>query len=105
MAVRRHKPTSPAQRQMSTADFSVLTKKAPEKSLLAENSKTGGRNSYGRITVRHIGGGNRRKYRIIDFRRRKDDVPGRTGHRRIRSGQADQGQLQAAGSDFLPDCW
>ena len=75
MAVRRHKPTSPAQRQMSTADFSVLTKKAPEKSLLAENSKTGGRNSYGRITVRHIGGGNRRKYRIIDFRRRKDDVP------------------------------
>ncbi len=75
MAVRRHKPTSPAQRQLSTADFSVLTKKAPEKSLLAENSKTGGRNSYGRITVRHIGGGNRRKYRIIDFRRRKDDVP------------------------------
>ncbi len=75
MAVRRHKPTSPAQRQMSTADFSVLTKKAPEKSLLAENSKSGGRNSYGRITVRHIGGGNRRKYRIIDFRRRKDDIP------------------------------
>ena len=75
MAVRRHKPTSPAQRQLSTADFSVLTKKAPEKSLLAENSKTGGRNSYGRITVRHIGGGNRRKYRIIDFRRRKDNIP------------------------------
>lgn len=75
MAVRRHKPTSPAQRQMSTADFSVLTKKAPEKSLLAVNSKSGGRNSYGRITVRHIGGGNRRKYRIIDFRRNKDGVP------------------------------
>ncbi len=75
MAVRRHKPTSPAQRQMSTADFSVLTKKAPEKSLLAVNSKSGGRNSYGRITVRHIGGGNRRKYRIIDFRRSKDGVP------------------------------
>ncbi len=75
MAVRRHKPTSPAQRQLSTADFSVLTKKAPEKSLLAENSKTGGRNSYGRITVRHIGGGNRRKYRIIDFKRQKDGIP------------------------------
>ena len=75
MAVRRHKPASPAQRQMSTADFSVLTKKAPEKSLLAVNSKSGGRNSYGRITVRHIGGGNRRKYRIIDFRRSKDGVP------------------------------
>ena len=75
MAVRRHKPTSPAQRQMSTADFSVLTKKAPEKSLLAVNSKSGGRNSYGRITVRHIGGGNRRKYRIIDFRRSKDGIP------------------------------
>ena len=75
MAVRRHKPTSPAQRQLSTADFSVLTKKAPEKSLLAVNSKTGGRNSYGRITVRHIGGGNRRKYRIIDFRRTKDGIP------------------------------
>ncbi len=75
MAVRRHKPTSPAQRQMSTADFSVLTKKAPEKSLLAVNSKSGGRNSYGRITVRHIGGGNRRKYRIIDFRRTRDGIP------------------------------
>ncbi len=75
MAVRRHNPTSPAQRQMSTADFSVLTKKAPEKSLLDVKNKKGGRNSYGRITVRHVGGGNRRKYRIIDFRRKKDGIP------------------------------
>ena len=75
MAVRRHNPTSPAQRQMTTADFSVLTKKAPEKSLLDVKNKKGGRNSYGRITVRHVGGGNRRKYRIIDFRRKKDGIP------------------------------
>jgi len=62
---------------MTTADYSVLTKKEPEKSLLAPLSKTGGRNAYGRITVRHRGGGSRRKYRIIDFKREKDGVPGK----------------------------
>lgn len=74
MAVKSFKPTSPARRHMSVADFSVLTKKAPEKSLLATRSKTGGRNVYGRITVRHIGGGNRRKIRIIDWKRQKDNM-------------------------------
>lgn len=74
MAVKSFKPTSPARRHMSVADFSVLTKKAPEKQLLVTRSKTGGRNVYGRITVRHIGGGNRRKIRIIDWKRTKDDI-------------------------------
>lgn len=75
MAIITKKPTSPAMREYTTADFSVLTKKAPEKSLLKPVKKTGGRNCYGRITVRHIGGGNRQKYRIIDFKRNKDGIP------------------------------
>ena len=75
MAVKSYKPTTPARRQMTVADFSQLTKKAPEKSLIAKNNKTDGRNSYGRITVRHRGGANKRKYRIIDFKRDKMGVP------------------------------
>ena len=75
MAVKNYNPTSPARRQMTVTDFSVLTDKKPEKSLLASGKKTGGRNSYGRITVRHIGGGNRRKIRIIDWKRTKDGIP------------------------------
>jgi len=75
MPVKTFNPTSPARRQMTVADYSVLTKKKPEKSLLVAGKKTGGRNSYGRITVRHIGGGNARKIRIIDWKRQKDDVP------------------------------
>lgn len=74
MAVKTFNPTSPAVRGMAVADYSVLTKKAPEKSLLKANKKTGGRNSYGRITVRHIGGGNRTKLRIIDWKRNKEGV-------------------------------
>ena len=75
MAIISRKPTSPASRQYTKLDYSVLTKKKAEKSLLATKKKTGGRNSYGRITVRHIGGGNKQKYRIIDFKRDKDDIP------------------------------
>ncbi|MCQ2466788.1 MAG: 50S ribosomal protein L2 [Clostridia bacterium] len=75
MAVKTFNPTSPAVRQMTVTDYSVLTKKEPEKTLLATAKKTGGRNSYGRITVRHIGGGNRRKIRIIDWKRNKDGIP------------------------------
>ena len=75
MAIKTRKPTSPAMREYTTADYSVLTKKAPEKSLLKPVKKSGGRNSYGRITVRHIGGGNRQKYRVIDFKRNKDGIP------------------------------
>lgn len=75
MPVKTFNPTSPAIRQMTVADFSVLSDKKPEKSLLATGKKSGGRNSYGRITVRHIGGGNRRKIRVIDWKRNKDNVP------------------------------
>lgn len=75
MPVKYYRPTSPAKRQMSVADYSVLTKKKPEKKLVSKNSKSGGRNSYGRITVRHIGGGNKRKLRQIDWRRDRDGIP------------------------------
>ena len=72
MAIKSYKPTSPSRRQMTVTDYSVLSKEGPEKSLLEPLKKTSGRNSYGRITVRHRGGGNRRKYRIIDFKRDKE---------------------------------
>ena len=75
MALKKYKPTSPARRYMTVSDFAEITKKSPERSLLAKKDKHAGRNSYGRITVRHRGGGNRRKYRIIDFKRNKDGMP------------------------------
>ena len=71
MATKLYKPTTPGRRGMSVLDYSGLSKVEPEKSLLAPLDKKSGRNSYGRITVRHRGGGNRRKYRIIDFKRNK----------------------------------
>lgn len=74
MAIKSYKPTTPSRRQMTVTDYSGLSKVAPEKSLLAPMKKTAGRNSYGRITVRHRGGGNRRKYRIIDFKRDKQGM-------------------------------
>ena len=76
MAIKVYKPTINSRRNMSVIDYSGLSKVAPEKSLLAPLNKKAGRNSYGRITVRHRGGGNRRKYRIIDFKRNKFDVEG-----------------------------
>ncbi|MGM9681384.1 MAG: 50S ribosomal protein L2, partial [Eubacteriales bacterium] len=75
MAVKVYKPTTPGRRQMSVPSFDEVTKYEPEKSLLAVKKKHAGRNSYGRITVRHQGGGNKVKYRIIDFKRRKLDMP------------------------------
>lgn len=75
MAIKVYKPTTNARRNMSVTDYSILSKVEPEKSLLAPLNKKSGRNSYGRITVRHRGGGNRRKYRIIDFKRQKADIP------------------------------
>ncbi len=75
MAVIKYKPTSPARRNMSVSDFAEITCTKPEKSLLVSKNKSGGRNNLGRITVRHIGGGNRNKYRIIDFKRNKDGIP------------------------------
>ena len=75
MAVKRYKPTSPARRFMTVNAYTELTGDKPERSLLHDMRKTGGRNNTGRITVRHIGGGNRTKYRIIDFKRNKDGIP------------------------------
>ena len=75
MAVKIYKPTTPGRRQMSVPSFDEVTKSTPEKSLLTVKKKFSGRNSYGRITVRHRGGGNKVKYRIIDFKRQKLDMP------------------------------
>ena len=75
MAIKTKKPTSAGRRFYTSATFDEVTKKEPEKSLLAVKKKNAGRNSQGRITVRHQGGGNRQKYRIIDFKRNKDNIP------------------------------
>ena len=75
MAVKKFKPTSPARRFMTVSAFDEITKKEPERSLLEPLKQHAGRNSYGRITVRHRGGGNRQKYRVIDFKRNKMDMP------------------------------
>ena len=77
MGIRVYKPTSAARRFTSVLTFEELTKKAPEKSLLAPIKNHAGRNFSGKISVRHQGGGNRRKYRIIDFKRNKDNIPAR----------------------------
>ena len=74
MPIKKYNPTTPSRRQMTNIDYSSLSKVAPEKSLLTTVKKNAGRNSYGRITVRHQGGGNKKKYRIIDFKRQKVDV-------------------------------
>ncbi len=75
MGVRKLKPTSPGRRFQTVSDFDTITRSTPEKSLLAPKTRSSGRNSYGRITSRHRGGGHKRRYRIIDFRRTKDGVP------------------------------
>ncbi|MFA7449445.1 MAG: 50S ribosomal protein L2 [Bacilli bacterium] len=76
MAIRKYKPTTPSRRAMTNSTFEQITKATPEKSLVREIKKTGGRNNMGKITTRHIGGGHKRKYRVIDFRRNKDGVIG-----------------------------
>ncbi len=75
MAIKNSKPTSAGRRFYSSSTFEEITKKTPEKSLLAKKSKNAGRNAQGKVTVRHQGGGNRQKYRIIDFKRNKDNIP------------------------------
>ena len=75
MGIKQFRPTTPSRRGMTVSTFEEITKTKPEKSLTTSLKKNAGRNSYGRITVRHQGGGSRRKYRIIDFKRRKVDVP------------------------------
>ncbi len=75
MAVKGFKPTTPSRRHMTVDTFQEITSSTPEKSLLVTKKKSGGRNSQGKITVRHIGGGSKQKYRIIDFKRNKDGIP------------------------------
>ncbi|MCR4672198.1 MAG: 50S ribosomal protein L2 [Lachnospiraceae bacterium] len=75
MGIKTYNPYTPSRRHMTGSDFSEITKSTPEKSLVVSKNKTAGRNAQGKITVRHRGGGSRRKYRIIDFKRYKDDVP------------------------------
>jgi large subunit ribosomal protein L2 len=75
MAIKKYKPTSPARRFMTVSAYEEITSTTPERSLLVSLNKSGGRNSMGRITVRHIGGGNRNKYRVIDYKRNKDGIP------------------------------
>jgi len=77
MGVKTYKPTSAGRRLMQVSDFSEITKAKPEKKLTREMRKSGGRNSHGHITTRHVGGGHKRRYRIIDWRREKDGVPAR----------------------------
>ncbi len=81
MAIRKYNPTTPGRRHGSVSDFSEITRSHPEKSLVRPLTKSGGRNSYGRITSRHRGGGHKRAYRLIDFKRNdKDGVPARIAH-------------------------
>lgn len=77
MPIKKYKPTSPARRAMSVSTFEEITTSTPEKSLLSPLSKKAGRNNQGKITIRHHGGGHKRKYRVIDFKRTKDGIPGR----------------------------
>ncbi|HIT74681.1 MAG TPA: 50S ribosomal protein L2, partial [Candidatus Avipropionibacterium avicola] len=81
MAIRKYKPTTPGRRGSSVADFVEVTRSTPEKSLVAPKTKTGGRNNSGRITTRHIGGGHKQAYRLVDFKRYdKDGVPAKVAH-------------------------
>ena len=75
MAIKKFKPTSPGRRQMTSLTFEEITTSTPEKSLLAPAKKSGGRNNSGRITQRHTGGGHKQRYRLIDFKRDKKEIP------------------------------
>ena len=77
MGIKSYNPYTPSRRNMTGSDFAEITKKTPEKSLLAAKKKNAGRNNQGKITVRHQGGGNRQKYRLVDFKRNKDGIPAR----------------------------
>src|SRR5437867_12805274 len=80
MAIRKYKPTAAGRRGASVSGFEEITRDRPEKSLLAPGRQRAGRNNKGRITTRHQGGGNKRRFRIVDFRRNKDGVPARVAH-------------------------
>lgn len=77
MGIRKYKPTTNGRRNMTSSDFVEITTNKPEKSLLKPVKRKGGRNNQGKITVRHHGGGHKRQYRVIDFKRNKDGIPGR----------------------------
>src|SRR3954467_5628818 len=84
MAIRKYKPTTPGRRGSSVADFAEITRSTPEKSLLVPLPSKGGRNVHGRVTARHQGGGHKRQYRLIDFRRAdKDGIPAKVAHRGV----------------------
>jgi large subunit ribosomal protein L2 len=80
MALRKYKPTTPGRRGSSVADFSDVTRDRPERSLTKKLTKKAGRNAHGRITTRHRGGGHKRRYRVVDFRRAKDGIPAKVAH-------------------------
>ncbi len=80
MPVRKYKPTTPGRRGSSVSSFDELTRAKPEKSLVAKGREKAGRNNKGRVTMRHQGGGNKRRYRVVDFRRNKDGVPAKVAH-------------------------
>jgi large subunit ribosomal protein L2 len=80
MALRKYKPTTPGRRGSSVSDFSEITRDRPERALVKKLTKKAGRNAYGRITTRHRGGGHKRRYRVVDFRRTKDRVPAKVAH-------------------------
>ena len=77
MGIKKFRPTTPSRRQMATPDYSEITKAKPERSLVVSHSQSGGRNNNGRVTMRHLGGRGRVKYRIIDFKRDKAGIPGK----------------------------
>src|SRR4249920_3935829 len=80
MGVRKYKPTTPGRRGASVSTFEEITRGTPEKSLVAKGRNKAGRNVHGRITARHQGGGAKRRYRVVDFRRNKDGVPAKVAH-------------------------
>src|SRR2546423_7965020 len=80
MAIRKYKPTTPGRRGASVSSFDEITRGKPERSLVSKGRNKAGRNTHGRITTRHQGGGNKRRYRVIDFRRNKDGVPAKVAH-------------------------
>src|ERR671931_2265405 len=80
MAIRKYKPTTPGRRGASVSGFDEITRDRPEKSLVAKGRERAGRNNKGRVTVRHQGGGNKRRFRVLDFRRNKDGIPARVAH-------------------------
>src|SRR4026209_2418132 len=80
MAVRKYKPTTPGRRGASVSTFDELTRSTPDKPLVAKGRNKAGRNTHGRITARHQGGGTKRRYRVVDFRRNKDGVPAKVAH-------------------------